>query len=108
MTIIAWFEGQEPKYARPVLSSGLTLQEIAEKVVPKDVPWKIIKESDLNKHLGDFGVQQKLLEQKGLREDAYKTEADPLFFKWQAGEGTEEDWKAKREEIRQRYPYPTV
>lgn len=37
---------------------------------------------------------------------AYTEEADPLFFKWQAGEGTEEEWLAKREEIRQRYPYP--
>ena len=38
------------------------------------------------------------------RKTAYQTEADPLFFKWQAGEGTEEAWLAKREEIRQRYP----
>lgn len=38
------------------------------------------------------------------RKAAYQTEADPLFFKWQAGEGTQEEWQAKREEIRQRYP----
>lgn len=41
------------------------------------------------------------------RHAAYTAEADPLFFKWQAGEGTEEEWKAKRQEIRDRYPYPT-
>ena len=34
---------------------------------------------------------------------AYQEESDPLFFKWQAGEGTEEEWKAKREEIHDRY-----
>ena len=40
------------------------------------------------------------------RQAAYTQEADPLFFKWQAGEGTKEEWEAKREEIRARYPYP--
>lgn len=45
-------------------------------------------------------------EQEAKRHAAYTAEADPLFFKWQAGEGTEEEWKAKRQEIRDRYPYP--
>ena len=45
-------------------------------------------------------------EQEAKRQAAYTAEADPLFFKWQAGEGTEEEWKAKRQEIRDRYPYP--
>ena len=40
------------------------------------------------------------------RKQAYAAEADPLFFKWQAGEGTEAEWRAKREEIRARYPDP--
>ena len=44
--------------------------------------------------------------QESLRQSAYTSEADPLFFKWQAGEATEEDWLAKRQEIRDRYPYP--
>jgi hypothetical protein len=43
---------------------------------------------------------------RAARAAAYREEADPLFFKWQAGEGTEADWLAKREEIRARYPYP--
>ena len=41
------------------------------------------------------------------RASAYTVEADPLFFKYQAGEVTKEEWLAKREEIRQRYPYPS-
>ena len=40
------------------------------------------------------------------RQAAYTQEADPLFFKWQAGEATKEEWEAKRKEIRQRFPYP--
>jgi hypothetical protein len=46
-------------------------------------------------------------EQETNRHAAFTTEADPLFFKWQAGEATEEDWLAKRQEIRDRYPYPS-
>ena len=45
-------------------------------------------------------------EMRQARASAYRLEADPLFFKWQAGEGTEQEWLAKREEIRARYPYP--
>lgn len=45
-------------------------------------------------------------EQESSRQSAYTIEADPLFFKWQAGEGTEAEWLAKRQEIRDRYPYP--
>jgi hypothetical protein len=42
--------------------------------------------------------------QEEQRRLAYTVEADPLFFKWQAGIGTKEEWLAKREEIKQRYP----
>ena len=45
-----------------------------------------------------------LAKAEASRKSAYQAEADPLFFKWQAGEGTQEEWLAKREEIRQRYP----
>jgi hypothetical protein len=38
------------------------------------------------------------------RKMAYQFEADPLFFKWQAGEATQAEWQAKRDEIRQRFP----
>lgn len=33
----------------------------------------------------------------------YSLEADPLFFKWQAGEATKEEWLSKREEIKERF-----
>jgi hypothetical protein len=41
------------------------------------------------------------------RVSAYRTEADPLFFQYQAGEVTKEEWLTKREEIRARYPDPS-
>ena len=37
---------------------------------------------------------------------AYQNESDPLFFAWQAGEGTEEAWLLKRSEIHNRYASP--
>jgi len=40
------------------------------------------------------------------RAGAYAAEADPLFFKAQRGEVSMDDWTAKVEEIRARYPYP--
>ena len=51
-------------------------------------------------------LEQLTTQAQAFRQAAYTAEADPLFFKWQAGEGTEADWLAKREEIRARYPYP--
>jgi len=38
------------------------------------------------------------------RRAAYISESDPLFFKWQAGEATQEKWAAKRQEIKERFP----
>jgi len=51
--------------------------------------------------------EQALASAKRNRASAYTAEADPMFFKYQAGEVTKEEWLAKREEIRQRYPYPS-
>lgn len=43
-----------------------------------------------------------------LRAEAYSVEADPLFFKSQRGEATVEEWLAKIDEIKIRYPYSEV
>jgi hypothetical protein len=51
--------------------------------------------------------EQQLQGIKADRANAYQIEADPLFFKYQRGEGSEQDWLDKVEEIRQRFPYPT-
>jgi hypothetical protein len=45
-------------------------------------------------------------QQQAARAAAYQTEADPLFFKVQRGEATEQEWFDKVAEIRTRYPYP--
>ena len=40
------------------------------------------------------------------RRNAYTQEADPLFFSYQRGEATEQDWLDAVESIRLRYTYP--
>jgi hypothetical protein len=47
---------------------------------------------------------KKAAEAEASRKAAYEQEADPMFFKWQAGEATEAEWKAKRDEIKARFP----
>lgn len=41
------------------------------------------------------------------RQTEYQKTADPLFFKWQAGEIDKTDWVAERERIKLANPYPT-
>lgn len=40
-----------------------------------------------------------------LRRAAYQEEADPLFFEYQRGDATEQEWLDKIAEIKARYPY---
>ena len=40
------------------------------------------------------------------RRQAFAQEADPLFFKWQVGSGTEQAWLDAREAVQARLPYP--
>jgi len=47
---------------------------------------------------------QQNLKNKQLREAAYRSESDPLFFKAQRNEATMEEWVAKVNEIKTRYP----
>ncbi len=51
-------------------------------------------------------LKSEQLQAEKQRAAAYTVEADPLFFKAQRGEVNMDDWTAKVEEIRQRYPYP--
>jgi hypothetical protein len=40
---------------------------------------------------------------KILRANAYRDESDPIFFQWQRGSKTQQDWLDKINEINQRY-----
>lgn len=60
-------------------------QEQAEQAAQAEAQWKI------------DNVAQ-------LRQAAYISESDPLFFKAQRGEGTMEEWQSKVNEIKTRFP----
>ena len=68
----------------------LTAEEIAEReAYERDVlPVELRKSAEAN------------------RAAAYRSEADPLFFKAQRGEATTDEWTAKVAEIKARFPYP--
>lgn len=50
--------------------------------------------------------QQAIDEARNNRAQAYRNEADPVFFKAQRGEASLEEWQAIVESIRERFPYP--
>jgi len=63
-------------------------------------------EAEIQAEIERLIAEQPRKEAEALRSAAYQSEADPLFFQYQAGEVTKDEWMAKREEIRARYPYP--
>lgn len=60
----------------------------------------------LEKQWPEVQYQLQLDAVKAQRLNAYQTESDPIFFQWQRGESTEEEWKNKITEIQERYPEP--
>lgn len=38
-----------------------------------------------------------------MRKESYREESDPIFFQWQRGEATEQEWRDKVKEIKERY-----
>jgi hypothetical protein len=49
-------------------------------------------------------ARQQVENNRRFRQEAYRDEADPLFFKSERGEITREEWILKIEEIRGRFP----
>jgi hypothetical protein len=55
---------------------------------------------------GALARKQALVED--ARRAAYQTESDPLFFGWQRGDNTEQEWLDAVEAVKQAHPYPEV
>lgn len=91
------------------LVSGKTNMAKTIEALPKGVSYL---ETDIKSLYGYSVVDGKLtysepqepVDRKKLRRAAFQIEADPLFFKWQRGEATQEEYLQKVGEIRQRYP----
>jgi len=72
-----------------IFEKELTEQEIAER------------------ELWAAGAHDRAMEDvRKARQNAYQQTADPLFFKFQAGESTKEEWLAARQEVVDAHPYP--
>lgn len=61
--------------------------------------WKII---DLTSEEIEILLNRQKEELADKRRRAYQREADPLFFEWQRGESTQQQWLGKIEEIKNR------
>lgn len=85
------------------LSQSIPPHSIVEWDGPDPQPTESELESAYTAAIAEMALEQS----KQNRDVAYRNEADPLFFKYQRGEVTKEEWEAKVEEIRTRYPYPS-
>lgn len=54
----------------------------------------------------DVNIQVQREEVEKLRRVAYRETADPLFFEYQRGDATKEDWLSAVSEVKKLYPYP--
>lgn len=80
-----------------LLENNIVTQVIiadSEESIPKPGVW-IECPDDLGKGLNYMEY---------LRGKAYIAESDPIFFKWQRGVATEQEWLDKVAEIKARYP----
>lgn len=66
-------------------------------------PMSPITESEA-KELTKPTPEQIRAEADAARKATYASEADPLFFKYQRGEATQQEWLDKIAEIKARYP----
>ena len=60
---------------------------------------------DLSSIESHIQIERHNASQRLARAEAYRTESDPLFFRWQRGEGTQQEWLDAVEAIRARFPY---
>lgn len=86
------------------MTKGLFVNPTTDEIVERDLTNDeilAITENENDKK------QRLLLEAQNNRRNAYQLEADPIFFKWQRNEATEETWLQKVQEIKSRFPDPT-
>jgi hypothetical protein len=63
-------------------------------------------EAELQAKLPDALRAQATDAARQARQSLFAEQADPLYFKWQRGEATKEEWEALVEQIRLDNPYP--
>lgn len=94
--------GVKPDQLR--LSQSVPPHTIVEWIGGDPQPTEAELQAAWNAYQAEGGIEK--IEAKEKRADAYRSEADPLFFKAQRGEATTDEWTAKVAEIKARFPYP--
>ena len=81
---------------------------VEKNAVTGEVVEKRLTGADAEAYRASWEVSDELKREwaKNNRAGAYRSEADPLFFKAQRGEATTDEWTAKVAEIKARFPYP--
>ena len=63
---------------------------------------------ELQLHWEDVQIEVATEAIRNQRLSAYREESDPIFFDYQRGEATEEEWLNAIQDIKDRYPYPVI
>jgi hypothetical protein len=71
-----------------------------------DTPKPTLEELQAQWEAVEFEIEVERIE--SLRKAAYREESDPIFFDYQRGEATEDEWLDAIQDIKDRYPYPVI
>lgn len=82
----------------------LSKGHVYENILVLDKSKKLPSKSDCEKGIKALQLEWDARAINQQRQSAYQTESDPLFFKYQRGEATEQDWLDKVAEIKTRFP----
>lgn len=71
-----------------------------------DTPKPTFEELQAQWEAVEFEVEVERIE--SLRKAAYREETDPIFFSYQRGEATEQEWLDAVQAVKDQYPYPII
>ncbi len=74
---------------------NVTTGDVVQSEVPDDYVNPIVIE--------DYNTQQ-----SQLRAKAYPVESDPIFFEWQRGTKTQQEWLDAVDQVKLQYPYKSI
>ena len=71
-----------------------------------DTPKPTLEELQSQWEAVEFEIEVERIE--SLRKTAYREETDPIFFSYQRGEATEQEWLDAVQAVKEQYPYPII
>jgi hypothetical protein len=63
-------------------------------------------QAELDTLWSEVQAEQQMKQVEAQRKAAYTIESDPIFFQWQRGDATEQEWLDAVEAVKAKYPYP--